>query len=91
MSRCGFVPPPLPQLLLHAPLWSRFFADIVGGLGLGLSKVGDPIKEFGKSIICRKRESEPFILTSKDRMLQRYFVDLSIICSVSPLLPFGHT
>ena len=61
---CPSSSPPLPQLLLHAPLWSRFFANIVGGLGLGLSKVADPIKEFGKSIICRssvKRSSEPFM------------------------------
>ena len=43
---CPSTSPPLPQLLLHAPLWSRFFADIIGGLGL--SKVADPIKEFGK-------------------------------------------
>ena len=36
-------------------------------------------------------EQVSHLLTSKDLMIQRYFVDLSIIRSVSPLLPVSHT
>ena len=77
-SPCHVAAPPLPQLLLHAPLWSRFFANIVGGLGLGLSKVADPIKEFGKWA------SEPFTYFkgSDDSTLFRWFVYYSLRVSV---------
>ena len=73
---CPSTSPPLPQLLLHAPLWSRFFEDIIGGLGL--SKVADPIKEFGKWA------SEPFTYFkgSDDSTLFRWFVYYSLRVSV---------
>ena len=64
------------------------------GLASLQTLLGDWDWGFLKSLIqLRSLESEQVshLLTSKDRMIQRYFVDLSIIRSVSPLLPFGHT
>ena len=64
------------------------------GLASLQTLLGDWDWGFLKSLIqLRSLESEQVshLLTSKDRMIQRYFVDLSIIRSVSPLLPVSHT
>ena len=65
-------------------------------LRCGLASLKTLLGDWGflKSLIqLRSLESEQVshLLTSKDLMIQRYFVDLSIIRSVSPLLPVSHT